>query len=101
MTDVSQNLSEIGDLASKLQSGAVGSPNLSLGSLLGNISMTAIVVSLLAGLVGSAYFMYGKKTQHVPMLCSGLALCIVPYFIGNTILLIAACVAMAVAPFVL
>jgi hypothetical protein len=103
MTDVTKGLSGIGDMAAKLQSGAAGSasPSLDVGSLLGNMSMTTIIVSLVAGLVGSGYFMYGKKTCNFTMLFSGVALCVVPYFIGNTILLIVACVAMTVAPFVI
>ena len=103
MADVTQSLSGVADLAVKLQSGSVGSamPALDLGSLLGNMSMTTIAVSLLAGLVGSGYFMYGRKSCNIKMLYSGIALCVVPYFIGNATLLIVACVAMAVVPFVL
>jgi hypothetical protein len=103
MTDITQGLSGIGDMAAKLQSGSAGSapPVLDIGSLLGNMSMTTIIVSLVAGLVGASFFMYGKKTCNIKMLCSGLALCVVPYFIGNTILLIVACVAMAAAPFII
>ena len=103
MAEVTQGLSGIGDIAAKLQSATAGSssPALGVGSLLGNMSMTAIVVSLVAGLIGSGYFMYGKKTCNITMLCSGVALCVVPYFIGNTLLLIVACVAMATAPFVI
>ncbi len=103
MADMTQGLSGISDLAAKLQSGAAGSDpaGLGIGSLLGNMSMTVICVNLLAGLIGSAYFMYGKKNSNIKVVCWGVALCIVPYFIGNTILLIVACVAMAAAPFVI
>ena len=102
MADTTQGLAGIGDLATKLQSGAVGDPTtLGIGSLLGNMSMTVICVNLLAGLIGTAYFMYGRKTSNIKVVCWGVALCIVPYFIGNTLLLIAACVAMAAAPFVI
>jgi hypothetical protein len=103
MTNVAQGLAGIADMAEKLQSGAGGSTAsvLDVGSLLGNLSMTTIIVSLVAGLIGSGYFMYGKKTHNLKMLCSGMALCIVPYFIGNTILLIVACVAMTAMPLVL
>lgn len=103
MADVTQSLSRIGDLAEKLQSGAggAGSAALDAGSLLGNMNMTTIIISLVAGLVGSGYFMYGKKTCNFKMLFSGVALCVVPYFIGNTILLTVACVAMAAAPFLI
>ena len=103
MADVTGNLAGIGDLATKLQTGAAGSgsPVLDVGSFLGNMSMTAMVISLLAGLIGSAYFMYGKKTSNVKMLCGGIALCVVPCFINNTIVLVVASVAMAAAPFVI
>ncbi len=103
MADITQGLSEIGDMAAKLQSGSAGSapPVLDAGSLLGNMSMTTIVVSLVAGLVGSVFFMYGKKNCNFKLLFSGVALCVVPYFIGNTILLIVACVVMAAAPFII
>src|SRR5512146_660884 len=98
MTDVTQTVSGLDDMVAKLQSGTVGA---GAGSLLGNLSMTAIVISLVAGLVGSAYFMYGKKNCNIKMVLSGVALCVVPYFIGNTILLVVACIAMAASPFVL
>ena len=102
MADVTQGVSGIGDMAAKLQSGVARSdPTLGMGALLGTMSMTVICVNLLAGLVGTAYFMYGKKTCNIKVVCWGVALCIVPYFIGNTLLLIVACVAMAAAPFVI
>jgi len=103
MTNIAQGLAGMGDMAEKLQSGASGSTAsaLDFGSLLGNLSMATIIVSLVAGLIGSGYFMYGKKTHNFKMLCSGMALCVVPYFIGNTILLIVACVAMTAMPFIL
>ena len=103
MTENMQDLSGIGDVAAKFQAGSAGSapPVLDAGSLLGNMSMTTIVVSLVAGLIGWVYFVYGKKNCNIKMLCSGVALCVVPYFIGNTILLIVACLAMAAAPFII
>lgn len=99
-----QGISGLGDLADKIQSGAASTTGSAaqapgIGSLLGTMSMTALFIGIMAGLIGTAYFMYGRKTSSIPMLCSGVALCIVPYFIGNTILLLAACVAMVAAPF--
>jgi len=99
MADVTQSVSDLGDIAAKIQSGDTS--QLNIGSLLGNMSTTVIVINLLAGLVGTAYFMYGKKIYNYKILCCGLALCVVPYFIGNTILLIIACLVMAAAPFVI
>ena len=103
MADMTQGLPDLVDMAAKIQSGAAGSDPtaLDMGSLLGNMSMTVIIVNLLAGLIGSAYFMYGKKNCNIKIVCWGIALCVVPYFIGNTAVLIVACLAMAAAPFVI
>ena len=103
MADMTQGLPDLVDMAAKIQSGAAGSgpTALGMGSLLGNMSMTVIIVNLLAGLIGSAYFMYGKKNCNIKIVCWGIALCVVPYFIGNTAVLIVACLAMAAAPFVI
>jgi len=103
MSDATQGLSGIGDMVEKLQSGAAGSAaqGLDVGSLLGSMSMTSIIVSLVAGLIGSGYFMYGKRSHNLKMVFTGIALCVVPYFISNSILLIVACLAMTAAPFVL
>jgi hypothetical protein len=54
---------------------------------------------VLFGAIGSGYMLYGKKQKApVPLLC-GLALVVVPYFIVNTLLLIAAGVALSALPF--
>jgi hypothetical protein len=44
---------------------------------------------LLFGVFGFAYFVYGKKQKAaVPLVC-GFALMIFPYFVANTIVLVA------------
>ena len=44
---------------------------------------------LLFGSIGLGFFLYGKKQRSpIPMVC-GLVLMIYPYFIGNTLLLVA------------
>ncbi len=103
MTDVTQSQSALSDIAAKILTGEAGSAGTSLdiGSLLGNMSMTIIVINIIAGLVGSAYFMYGKKRSNVTVMCCGIALCVVPYFISNSIMLVVACLAMAAAPFII
>ena len=60
---------------------------------------TSLIVSIFAGVLGTAYFIYGKKQQKLIPLLSGIGLCVVPYFIPNNILLIIACLAMAVMPY--
>jgi hypothetical protein len=103
MADGTQGITGIYDMVEKLHAGATGSAaqGLDIGSLLGSMSMTSIVVSVVAGLIGSGYFMYGKRSQNLKMVFTGIALCVVPYFIGNSILLIVACLALTAAPFLL
>jgi len=103
MADVTQGAAELNDIAAKIQSGSADSAlnGLDVGSLLGSMSMTNIVISVVAGLIGSGFFMYGKKRQNFRVLGFGVALCVVPYFISNTLLLLVACIAMTAAPFVM
>lgn len=55
--------------------------------------------ALLFGSIGLGFFMYGKKQKAaVPLIC-GLALIIFPYFISNTILLVAIGVTLIVIPY--
>ena len=75
-------------------------PDINLSSILDNVSMTLIIVNIIAGLIGTIYFLYGKKTLNIPMIISGIFLCVVPYFIGNTPLLIIACLLMSTAPYI-
>ncbi len=44
---------------------------------------------LLYGSIGLGFFMYGRKQKAVVPLICGLALMIFPYFVANTILLVA------------
>jgi hypothetical protein len=54
---------------------------------------------LLFGSVGLGFFVYGKKQKVVvPLLC-GLVLMVFPYFISNTILLVAIGLALIAFPY--
>ena len=65
------------------------------------MSTSALLWSVLFGSVGLGFFMYGKKQQAVvPLLC-GLGLMTFPYFVTNSILLVAIGVALIVLPFFL
>ena len=58
-----------------------------------------ILWGLLFGSIGLGLFMYGRKQRAaVPLIC-GLTLMIFPYFISNTILLVAIGVALIVIPY--
>ena len=53
------------------------------------------------GSVGLAYFVYGKKQQRfVPLVC-GIALMAYPYFISNTVLLVAVGLVLSAVPYFL
>ncbi len=46
-------------------------------------SVNALIASIFLGIVGSGYFMYGKKAHRpVPLVC-GVMLCVFPYFIDS------------------
>ena len=53
----------------------------------------------LFGSVGLGFFVYGKKQSAVVPLVCGLVLMIFPYFISNTILLVAIGVVLIVLPY--
>lgn len=55
--------------------------------------------NLMFGVVGTAYFMYGRK-QHAPIpLVCGIALGIFPFFVSNAWLLFGIGSALSAAPF--
>lgn len=61
---------------------------------------TAVLLwGLLFSSIGLGFFIYGKKQKAVVPLFCGLGLMIYPYFVSNTILLIAIGVALTAAPY--
>ena len=56
---------------------------------------------MLFGSVGLGFFVYGKKQRAVVPLVCGLALMVFPYFISNTILLLAVGLALVAIPYFL
>jgi len=63
------------------------------------LSTSSILWGLLFGSVGLGFFIYGKKQRAgVPLIC-GLLLMVVPYFISNTILLVATGVVLMALPY--
>jgi predicted membrane protein len=61
--------------------------------------MSLLLWSLLFSSVGLGFFLYGKKQQAVVPLFSGLALMIYPYFVSNTILLVAIGIVLVAVPY--
>ena len=50
---------------------------------------TTLIWGMLFGIIGLAFFVYGKKQAAVMPLVCGLALMIYPYFVSNLILQVA------------
>jgi hypothetical protein len=51
-------------------------------------STAVLLWGLLFGAIGFGFFMYGKKQKAVVPLITGIALCVVPYFIANVYALV-------------
>jgi len=54
---------------------------------------------LLFGSIGLGFFIYGRKQKAVVPLICGLVLMFFPYFVSNTMLLVAIGVALIVIPY--
>ena len=61
--------------------------------------MTWFILSSIAGILGAAYFIYGKKEQRPVPLLAGALLCVLPYFIDSIPVLVVVCLALLAAPF--
>ena len=63
------------------------------------MNTSSILWGLLFGSVGLGFFLYGRKQKVVVPLICGLVLMVFPYFIPNTILLVAIGVALIALPY--
>lgn len=63
------------------------------------VNAASLLWSLIFGAIGFGFFTYGRKqASFVPLLC-GLALMIFPYFVSNTLLLVAIGVVLIATPY--
>ena len=60
---------------------------------------TQLFIAILAGAVGTAYFVYGKKQSKLSAMLAGAGLCIYPYFFGRTLELCAIGAVLMAVPF--
>jgi predicted membrane protein len=65
------------------------------------LDTSSLLWGLLFGSIGLGFLIYGRKQKAVVPLVCGLALMIFPYFISNTILLIAIGVVLMAVPYFL
>ena len=61
--------------------------------------MDTLVASILLGIIGSGYFMYGRKAHNYVALLSGLLLCVFPYFIDSLLWTLVVGAVLMAAPF--
>ena len=45
--------------------------------------MNSLIIGIIAGAFGAAYFMYGKRQMKMVPMTSGVLLCVYPYFTDN------------------
>ncbi|WP_457577997.1 hypothetical protein [Desulfomarina sp.] len=64
-------------------------------------SVSTLFWGVLFGAVGLGFFTYGRKQRAVVPLCSGITLCLIPYFISNSYILVSAGCVLVAAPFFL
>jgi len=58
-----------------------------------------IIWGIIFGAMGLGYIAYGRKEKAVIPLCSGVALCLVPYIISNIYLMVMVGILLVVMPF--
>jgi hypothetical protein len=59
-----------------------------------------LILGLIFGIIGSAYFVYGRKQQHASALFAGIALMIFPMLVSQEVWLIIGGLGFTVLPFV-
>jgi hypothetical protein len=64
-------------------------------------SGSVLFVWIIAGAIGAAYFMYGKRQEKIVFLVAGICLCIYPYVVHSLALGILVGLGLAAAPFLL
>ena len=63
--------------------------------------MNSFVIGFIAGIFGTAYFVYGKRQSQLSAMLAGAALCIYPYFIESALWLCIVGAVLMIAPFLI
>lgn len=64
-------------------------------------SGSTLLIGMIAGVFGVAYFMYGKRQAKLVPLVAGVLLCVYPYFIESVLWLSIVGIFLLAAPFVI
>jgi len=51
-------------------------------------SAPAIILSIIFGIIGTGYFIYGRKQSKMVPLLVGIALGVYPYFVSNIVMML-------------
>jgi hypothetical protein len=63
--------------------------------------VTSFVFGIIAGAIGVAYFVYGKRQEKAVPIAAGVVLCIYPYFTDSVLWLSIIGVLLLAAPFLI
>ena len=64
-------------------------------------SGSTLFIWIIAGAIGVAYFMYGKRQEKIVFLAAGVGLCVYPYVVHGLALGILVGAGLVAAPFLL
>jgi hypothetical protein len=64
-------------------------------------SPAVLFIGLMAGVIGVAYFIYGKKNQRLAPMVAGVLLCVYPWIFDSVVWLLLVGAALVAAPFVI
>lgn len=62
---------------------------------------SSLVIGIVTGAIGVAYFVYGKRQARFVPLIAGMLLCVYPYFLASIPLMLAIGAALIAAPFLI
>ena len=62
--------------------------------------MNALIAGIFFGIIGTGYFMYGKKAHNPVALAAGIGLGLFPYFVDGFVLTMVVGLVLAALPFI-
>lgn len=63
--------------------------------------MDNLIAGILAGAIGTGYFIYGRRQTRIAPMVAGVLLCVYPYFVDGLLWLIVIGVALMALPYFL
>jgi hypothetical protein len=66
-----------------------------------DMSTSSLLIGVVTSAIGTGYFIYGKKQSRYVAIIAGVGLIVVPFFIQNTLGMVAACAALIAAPWLI